>query len=279
MRSTFAIAAALAAVAVLLLVPVSETDAVYSNISGDDVIATSASEDYVVTYNNSDYDGYTDVSVSVDYSAKLVDSDGTTVSSGVSPSSGSMTNKESVTLTVKAPSTAGGYRLVVTYDVDVSYTGSDGSSVEVPEEDLAREDTYDIKVVEPVTLSVTLSNDSDIDLSGYGVYFEMLEDGSWVRLDDSYETIDLAKSGTATVSYKWVADPSDGKYTFRVVPADSGNLVTITGLDEEHTFYIGDNSYTLWTALLIVLVILVIIIMVWVYRKPVKNFGKPKSRR
>lgn len=267
------------AVAVLLMVPVSETEAVYSNISGDSVIATSASEDYTITYNNQDYNQYSDVSVSVSYSAKLVDSKGDTVSSGVSPSSGSMDNGGSATLTVRAPSSTGDYRLVVTYDVDVSYTNADGETVDVSEDDLAREDTFNIKVVTPVTLSVTLTNDSDVDLSSYGVYFAMLQNGSWVNLDDSYKTVDLAKAGSTTVSYQWVADPSDGKYTFKVIPADSGNLITISGLDEEHTFYIGDNDYSLWIWILVLFVIILIIVMVWVYRKPVKNYGKPKSRR
>ena len=53
----------------------------------------------------------------------------------------------------------------------------------------------------------------------------------------------------------------------------------ITGLGEEYTFYIGDNSYTAWIALLVIFVIILILVLVWVYRKPVKNYGKPKSRR
>lgn len=279
MKSVAAIAAVLVAVAVLLMVPVSETDAVYSNISGEDVIATSASEDYTITYNNTDYSSYADVSISVSYSAKLVDSDGDTVSSGVSPSSGSIDNGGSATLTVKAPSNAGRYQLVVEYTADVSYTDSEGETVEVDEDDLKLESTKDIRVVTPVTLSVSLTNDSNVDLSSYGVYFAMLENGSWVTLDDSYKTVDLAKAGTATVSYDWVADPSDGKYTFKVIPADSGNLITISGLDEEHSFYIGDNDYSLWIWILVLFVIILIVVMVWVYRKPVKNYGKPKSRR
>lgn len=32
-------------------------------------------------------------------------------------------------------------------------------------------------------------------------------------------------------------------------------------------------------ALAILFVILMIAVIVWIYRKPVKNFGKPKSRR
>ena len=35
----------------------------------------------------------------------------------------------------------------------------------------------------------------------------------------------------------------------------------------------------LWIVLAVLFVIAMIIVLVWVYRKPVKNFGKPKSRR
>ena len=98
-------------------------------------------------------------------------------------------------------------------------------------------------------------------------------------MDDSYTTVNLAKEGTATVTYKWVTDSSNGKYSYSVQPADSGNLVQITGLGEEYTFYIGDNSYMAWIALLVIFVIILILVLVWVYRKPVKNYGKPKSRR
>ena len=31
--------------------------------------------------------------------------------------------------------------------------------------------------------------------------------------------------------------------------------------------------------LLVVVIVLLVLVMIWVYRKPVKNYGKPKSRR
>ncbi|MBR6871381.1 MAG: hypothetical protein IKM91_07180, partial [Candidatus Methanomethylophilaceae archaeon] len=59
----------------------------------------------------------------------------------------------------------------------------------------------------------------------------------------------------------------------------NGGVVDIEGLDEKHDFYVGDNDYSVYIALVVLFVILAIILLVWVYRKPVKNFGKPKSRR
>lgn len=269
----------LAAMLAICLVPLAETDAVYSNVDGKNVIGTQDKEDYEIVYTNHDYDEYQDISMSIDYDAKLVDSTGATVSSGVSPSSGTLDNGVSETLTVTAPKTAGDYRLIVTYDVEATYTDDEGETVEVPEEDLAREDTFNIKVVVPITLSVTLSigdeEENVADLSGFGVYFYI----NGERQTDSYTTVNLAKDGTATVTYDWVTDAGNGTYRFSVQPADEGNLVEINGLGEEHTFYIGDNSYTMWVVLLVIVIILLALIMVWVYRKPVKNYGKPKSRR
>lgn len=269
-------AVALVAMAAFCLAPLAESEAVYYNVDGDSVIGTENKAEYTISYSNHDYDSYADVNMSVTYSAKLVDSSGSTVSSGVSPSSGDLTNDVSATVTVTAPKTTGSYKLVVEYKPTVSYTDSEGKTVNVPSKDLeVPPKEFRIKVVTPITLSVTLKNDSNIDLTGYGVYFYVNEE----KVDDSYTTVNLAKEGTATVTYKWVTDSSNGKYTYSVQPADSGNLVQITGLGEEYTFYIGDNSYTAWIALLAIFVIILILVLVWVYRKPVKNYGKPKSRR
>ena len=275
MNTKIMMAVALVAMAAFCLAPLAESEAVYYNVDGDSVIGTENKADYTISYSNHDYDSYADVNMSVTYSAKLVDSSGSTVSSGVSPSSGDLTNDVSATVTVTAPKTTGSYKLVVEYKPTVSYTDSEGKTVTVPSDDLKKETEFRIKVVTPITLSVTLKNDSNIDLTGYGVYFYVNGD----KVDDSYTTVNLAKEGTATVTYKWVTDSSDGKYTYSVQPADSGNLVQITGLGEEYTFYIGDNSYTAWIALLVTFVIILIRVLVWVYRKPVKNYGKPKSRR
>ena len=275
MNTKIMMAVALVAMAAFCLAPLAESEAVYYNVDGDSVIGTENKAEYTISYSNHDYDSYADVNMSVTYSAKLVDSSGSTVSSGVSPSSGDLTNDVSGTVTVTAPKTTGSYKLVVEYKPTVSYTDSEGKTVTVPSDDLKKETEFRIKVVTPITLSVTLKNDSNIDLTGYGVYFWINGD----KVDDSYTTVNLAKEGTVTVTYKWVTDSSNGKYSYSVQPADSGNLVQITGLGEEYTFYIGDNSYTAWIALLVIFVIILILVLVWVYRKPVKNYGKPKSRR
>lgn len=271
LMAAFAVMAMLA----ICIMPMSDVDAVYTDVDGETVVGTDKDADYDIIYTNHDYDDRENLSMSVEYSAKLVDSRGETVSNGVSPSSGSLDNGIAKTLTVSAPKDVGTYRLVVSYEPTVTYTDEDGETVEVPEEDLQREESISIKVVAPITMKITLKNDSNTDLSGFGVYFFV----NGEKIEDSYTTVDLAKDGTATISYEYIADLGNGEYRYHVEPADSGQLIKIEGLETEHTFYIGDNSYSMWTALLVIVIVLLALIMLWVYRKPVKNYGKPKSRR
>ncbi len=277
---TVTAAIAIMAVFALCLVPLQGVDAEYANIDGEtNVVGVGEDADFQVIYTNDDYDSteYPNLSMAISYDAKLVDSSGETVSNGVSPSSGDLESGTAQTLTVSAPDTAGRYTLQVEITVDATYTSTDEDGNETTE-DLEIDPTtleYDITVVEPITLSVTLSNNSSEPLQGYGVYFYV--DGE--RIEDSFTTVDLEANGTTTIEYDWITDAGYGTHTFRVEAADGGNMVEITGLGETHTFYIGDNDYTWVIVLLVVVIILLVLVMVWVYRKPVKNYGKPKSRR
>ena len=249
------------------------------DISGEtNIIKIGGTGVFDAVYTNTDYDDvekYAEVEHDLSYNAKLVNSTGETQTSGVSPSTGNVSLGESISLKVTAPSTAGTYRLVVEYTDKITYldvtAGNEEKTITVTE---TKE--YIIRVVEVITLSVTVAipEDSNVALEAYGVYF--IVDG--VKKEDSYTTFSADASGTATATYELVAILSGGAHTFQVVPAD-GTLITIEGLDKTHTFYIGDNSYTAFIALSIIFVVVMILILIWVLRKPVKNFGKPKARR
>lgn len=250
--------------AAVCLVPMGQADASYSNIQGEtNVIEVDESADFNIIYSNQDL--ATDADISIEYDAKLTNSRGETQSNAVSPSSGSLDNNVSKTLTVDAPKDAGTYTLTVEFVCEV-----DGDEVDKATQ------KYTIKVVEPITLTVDLkvAEGSNIDPSGLGVYFWV--DGKMI--EDSFTTFTVSTKGTATVSYDWIADVSNGEHKFKVVAAEGG-ITGIEGLGEEHSFYVGEKSYTTYTVLVVVLLIIVIIALIWVYRKPVKNYGKPKARR
>lgn len=268
------------AVAAVCLVPADSADADYYDINSDsNIVGTGDDLDVQIVYTNNDYDDaeqYPDMNMSISYEATFRDSSGNTVSNGVSPSSGDLESGVAQTLTLSAPDTAGWCTLEVVFTAEVSYTSTDEDGNQTQEsETITRTEEYRINVVDPITLSVTLTNNSDISLQSYGVYFQV--DGQII--EDSCQTIDLDGRGSTTVTYDWITDAGNGQHTFALVAAGGQSSTTIEGLGVEHTFYIGDNSYTWMIALLVIVIVIVLIVMVWVYRKPVKNYGKPKSRR
>ncbi len=250
--------------AAFVLIPAVGVDGAYHSIEGEkNVIAVEEEAEFTIIYTDSEHDA-----INIEFTAKVVDSKGNTISDAVDPSSESIDSGTPVTLTVTAPKDAGSYTLEVTYTGHYTVDDVDTDIEEVT-------DKYAFKAVNPITLTANIAlEDSNVDLSGYGVYFWV--DGE--KMDDSYTTFSVDSTGTGSASYDWVADAASGKHTFKLESANGG-VVDIEGLNEEHDFYVGDNDYSVYIALVIIFVILAIILLVWVYRKPVKNFGKPKSRR
>ena len=226
---------------------------------GDNFIKVGGTSEFQIVYTLDAGDEGKDIS----FTAKVVNRSGETQSNAVSPSSGSLDNGTAKTLVVTAPETAGNYELVVEFSV-----GSDDDVKKT-------EEKYAFKVINPIKLTVNLkATDSTLDLQSFGVYF-YIDD---MKMEDSYTTISLAYDGSGSVSYDWVADPApNSTHTFYVKAVGGESL--IQGLDEVHTFYANDSDYSLVTALAVIILIVLIVVAIWVYRKPVKNFGKPKSRR
>lgn len=278
MKTATATVAVLAMLALCIVPMMQGADADFADISGEkDVIGVGDSADFQIIYTNNDYNSsdYQDFNMSISYTASLIDRNGDTVSNGVSPSSGDLENAVPKTLTVSAPKEAGTCRLVVNYTAEVSYTTTDAEGeAQEQKETIERTEEYTIRVVNPITLSVTLTNESNEAVQA-GVYFYV----NGERLEDSYTVLNLDANGTSTISYDWITASGTGSYEFYVGTVDGNNMVNIDGLGEKHTFYIGDNDYTWMIVLLVVVIIVLVIVMVWVYRKPVKNYGKPKSRR
>ena len=134
----------------------------------------------------------------------------------------------------------------------------------------------DLKVSEPVTLTVKITNPTTSSLAiTDGVFYFML-DGK--KIDDSKTTKSIGIGDSATFTYELMGSSlSKGKHTYSLVAADSA--YNVDGLAKEHTFYYDQGSMSAYTYLMVLLFIIVTVIAVWIYRKPVKNYGKPKARR
>lgn len=205
----------------------------------------------------------------VSWSAKLVNSSGST-SGTLSPTTGSSTDASaSWNVTVTAPNTSGDYTLTVTYTEEFN--------------DSSEKQTYEAKatlhVLEPITLSVTVSNSGNLAINNAKVYLYV--DGVKVddaNVDDNAKTLNVDAGATATVTYKYYnANLSHGEHTYYLSAGDAS--YNLNGLEVQHSFYYeqGNLDYMNWIMFLIIVIL--VIMGVWVYRKPVKNYGKPKARR
>lgn len=201
----------------------------------------------------------------VEYSATLLDSTGKNTSATItSPTGSSATVPFTKDLTVTAPSKAGTYTLKVVYTETI---GTETKEYTV---------NKDLKVSEPVTLTVKITNPETSSLAiTDGVFYFVLDNK---RIEESKTTKSIAIGDTATFTYELLGSTlSKGKHTYSLVAAD--NAYNVDGLGKEHTFYYDQGNMNAYTYLMVLLFIIVTIIAVWIYRKPVKNYGKPKARR
>lgn len=245
-------------VGLFAMVSVDDSYAEYFDVCPDDdfIVKTGGTIKYETKFYDSELG-----SATVNYTAYLVNSNGDKQSGAVSPSTWTSTwtstsTSNAKTVTVTAPSTAGTYRLVVEYETN----GDDvkkGMSQAV------------VKVVVPLTLSAEIVNNSDTTGSKT-VMFQV--DGKLV--EGSEQTVEkLAPNAKKTVTYEWVTDSlGGGRHTYTLVTED-GDIIK-TG-----EFYIGHKDYQWATIIMGILFVILLIALIYVARKPVKNYGKPKGRR
>ena len=237
-------------------------DPVYNyEFTGDQVIATGTASEYTFTFTESAF-----TPSSLTYTASLKHG-GDAVTSGVTPSSGSLTNGAASTFKVASQSDAGRYTL----EIVVTETVKDG------DETLSYERTaeYSIRIMEPIKLTISLDNTGAADLYNGKVVFYL--DGEVI---EGSETEVSVNAGASTdVTYNYLPDGlSKGKHTYYIVATD-GSVIDGIGADAKVTFYYEDGDYDWANYLLLVLIVVMLLLLVWVFRKPVRNFGKPKSRR
>lgn len=236
-----------------LLVISDDASAMSFDLSGDDYAEVGSSASYTLSYEDAPKDSK--------YAAKLLDSDGNEMTSAITSGSSGTLSGSDRTISLTAPKDAGNYRLIVTI--------SDAEKNEI--ESLV----MPIKAVDPIVLKATLKNDASAERA-LTIYFVI----NGEKVQDSKQDITVPANGTKEVTYDYVVK-NVSQTTFYLVADEStfGGQVTGLGEGHSHTFYVDDKSYTLIEVIAVIVLLIVVFLMIWVYRKPVKNFGKPKSRR
>lgn len=248
----------------VLIGDASEVDASTSYIQGDTtVVEAKGTLSFQIMY----YETEPFESLSINYTAVLKNGSGANQTSAVSPSSGSLTNGVESTLKITAPADAGKYTLLVTFKVT-----RDGTTE-------TTERTQTITVAEPIVLTATLLNNSKLDFTDFAVHFKVF-DKSGNLIDEGEDIlVTVAAGNTTDVKYNLIKDSLPaGMYTFKI-EAGADNIGGTSFVGGEGTFYVGGSDTGALNILLIVLLAVLVIAVVYFYRKPVKNYGKPKSRR
>jgi hypothetical protein len=261
--TAIAVLAMLFAVGAVLIESSPGSDAASSYIKGDtDLVKTGGTLTFqIIYYESEEFDTLT-----ITYTAALNDSSGSAQSGAVSPSSGTLTNGTEKALTITAPSAPGKYTLEVNFKA-----AKDGGTA------VQTQKTQTITVVNPIVLSATLLNNSRVNFTDFAVYFKV--DGTLI--DDSKTLVSVGAGETTTVSFQWVTGAlSNGAHTFQLVAGDENiGSANASFVGSKGTFYIGHSDYGLFNILLGILLVFLVILLIYFYRKPVKNYGKPKSRR
>ena len=225
---------------------------------GDDDFAkvSSSTLKYVLAYS---LDG-----TQATYVAALEDSDGKSVGS-VSSSTGTIySTSKTRTLTLTLPSDAGDYTLRVTV--------TEGENQYVR--------TAYVRAVDPITLKATVTNDSAVSRS-FVAYFYVQDGDTWTKIEGSKQTVNVDANGSQTLSYDYVVrDVSNTTFCLKAEDtATIGGDIKGLGEDYAHTYYTSANDYKMIEYLCIGVLVILLAIAIWIYRKPIRNFGKPKGRR
>jgi len=239
------------------------------------VPSASASEDRISTYTDIRADSYlVGVGMSLTYTihasyegtedisfqARLVDWNGNSVGS-VSPSTGGAVARDGTDIRVNAPSNPGLYILTV------EFTFKDGDNEFVVTK------TAPVRVVTPIVLSATLINEGG-ELVDLDVWFIV----NGVKIEESEQSISIAAGVSRTITYDWVTESLGHGMHNVSVGAEIGILADFLNVSAS-SFYVGQSNYSFLEMVMLIIFIVLLIILVVIYRKPVKNLGKPKARR
>ena len=233
-----------------------------SPVDGKDYGKVSTSISYVFNYELE--------SNSATYKAVLEDTDGNVQSGAVtSNAEGTIYNTSTVkTIKITLPSTAGDYVLRVTV------TEGEGDNATVYER------TAYVRSVEAIKLTAELENVSSVSRSFVAYFYIQQDDGSWEKVGDK-QTIDVSAHGTYTASMDYVVRDVENA-TFCLQSEDDaaiGGAIVGLGPDYAHTYYTEANDYKVLEYICIGILVVLLIVAIWIYRKPIRNFGKPKGRR
>ena len=199
-----------------------------------------------------------DSGVTATYTASLRDSRNQSVGQ-VDSSYGQLNGSKTVNVTM--PSQPGTYHLWVVFSFA---------------DNTVRYKDWIINVVEPYVFEAVVVNDGQMAMNGVTVSF--LVNGNLV----GSKIVNVSASSSTSVNYTWVSAPlSNGAHTLEVRLDSEDQFVNLYTGGKSHTvtFYVGQQDYGGTNWIMGIMLVIIMLGLVWVYRKPVRNLGRPRGRK
>lgn len=129
-----------------------------------------------------------------------------------------------------------------------------------------------LKVVEPVNITLTLKNNTSTEIT-FRAY--LVVNGE--RVDE--KTITVKGNDDYEYKYEYITKDLRNDNVYKLCSDDENAKKVVHGLNEDRHFYTQQNDYMFFEVALTIIAIVIIFFIVWLARKEVKNFGKPKGRK
>lgn len=220
----------------------------YSSVTGPLLLGTGESAEFELDVGTGN---------TATFVASLKDSNQNSVGS-LNLSYGTITGSAKITAVM--PSTPGTYTLYVTFSFP---------------DNTVRYKDWIITVVQPYVFNAQVINEGDVAVNGITVSF--LVDGVIV----GSQVVNVSAQSSTEASYTWVTTGlSAGQHILEVRIDSEDQFVTLFSGGKSYitSFQVGQQDYGGTNWLMGILLAIMALALVWVYRKPIRNVGRPKGR-
>ncbi len=246
---------------VFLLIPTNTSAAkkVYVHITGPDVIGVGERNDYTITILG----GPAEEDGEWNYTAYLIGTNLTGASPLFTSPATESSNNNAFVVEVTSPSIEQNIKLFV-----------NGTSTK-NDQTMWKEETYEIKVVEPIIISATIQNAGELDIQNADVKFYV--DSKYV----GFETIDfLMANSSKDITHKWIVKSlSLGTHIVKITVDLNGDGVIGEGdVVITQSFYkSGEKADYTWTIYIAIITAIMFTSLIVVGRKSQFKFKKRKK--
>lgn len=236
---------------IFLLIPTNAfaVKKVYVHITGPDVLGVGEQGDYILTIMG----GPAEEGGEWNYTAYLIGTNLTGASPIYSSPATETSTNNTFVVKITAPTVVQNIKLFV------------NASSTKDNQTMWKEETYEIKVVEPIAISATIQNTGEVDIQNAEVKFYV--DGKYI----GHEIIDYLKAnGSANVTHNWVVKSlSQGKHIVEITVDLNGDGIIGDGdaIITQIFYKSGEKTDYTWIVYIVIIPVIIFLLLILVGRR------------